>query len=492
MSALSPPRPYAWHAPQAEDLDWSLGGEAVDLARTAGLDLDPWQDDLLRASLARRPDGRWAAVEVGACVPRQNGKGTVVEARQLAGLFIIGDRLTTYSAHQFDTSLEAFNRLLFLIEDTPELEQEVMRVSRSHGDEGIYLRGRRRIRFRTRTGSGGRGFSGDTMFFDEAMILRETMIGALVPTLSARENPQLWYLGSAVDQTVHEHGVAFARIRERGLRGEDPLLAYIEFSAMPDADKEAMSPSAVPADVLDDHDVWARANPGLGVRVSEEFVGVERQTMDPRTFAVERLGIGDWPDTTPASATVIDLQRWRGLVDTRSEISDGLVLAFDVTPERSGASISAAGIRADGLVHVEVIDRRSGTRWIPARLAELRKRHQPRAVVCDGRSPAGSLVEKCADAGVTVEKLTTEQYVESCGAFFDLVDNELLRHLGGEALETAIRGAAKRPLVDAWAWSRKGSTVDITPLVSATIAAARSESSRGRSSYEHKDLLVLG
>jgi hypothetical protein len=35
---------------------------------------------------------------------------------------------------------------------------------------------------------------------------------------------------------------------------------------------------------------------------------------------------------------------------------------------------------------------------------------------------------------------------------------------------TAIRGATTRPLGDAWAWSRKNSDVDITPLVSCTLA----------------------
>jgi hypothetical protein len=34
----------------------------------------------------------------------------------------------------------------------------------------------------------------------------------------------------------------------------------------------------------------------------------------------------------------------------------------------------------------------------------------------------------------------------------------------------ALRGAVQRPLGDAWGWSRKNSTVDITPLVAGTIA----------------------
>jgi hypothetical protein len=143
-----------------------------------------------------------------------------------------------------------------LIEDTPELDQQVKRVSRSHGEEGIELMNGSRLRFRTRTKGGGRGFTGDWLGLDEAMILPEMAIGALLPTLSARPDPQVWYMASAVDQDIHEHGVVLARLRERGLAGEDPSLAYFEWS--PDVEL------ALVEDVAGDEQTWAEANPGAG------------------------------------------------------------------------------------------------------------------------------------------------------------------------------------------------------------------------------------
>jgi len=178
----------------------TTGAEAIELAALAGLNLDPWQQLVLTEALGERADGKWAAFEVGVVVPRQNGKGGILEARELAGLFLLGERFIVHSAHQFDTSLEAFMRLLHLIEGTPELEKNVKKVSRSHGEEGIELKTGQRIRFRTRTSNGGRGFTGDCLILDEAMSLPVTAHGALLPTLSARPNPQVWYLGSSVDQ----------------------------------------------------------------------------------------------------------------------------------------------------------------------------------------------------------------------------------------------------------------------------------------------------
>lgn len=456
-------RPRIAHYPESAS---SAGREAVDLAVLAGLVLDPWQAFVLEHSLAERPDGKWASFEVGCVVPRQNGKGGILEARELAGLFLLGERLLVHSAHQFDTSLEAFRRLLFLIEDTPELSRRVKRVSRAHGEEGIELLTGQRIRFRTRTKGGGRGFTGDWLGLDEAMILPETAHGALLPTLSARPNPQVWYMGSAVDQLVHEHGVVFARIRERGLSGADDSLAFFEWSAeSTDHDGATLSPSQVPPDVAASEDSWRQANPALGIRISAEHIEHERRSMDPRTFAVERLGIGDWPETDPDAGSVIDLVRWRSLADATSAMVDPICFAFDVTPDRAYSSICAAGRRADGLIHVEVIDQRRGTGWLAARIAELRERHSPSAILCDASGPAASI-----DAG-KVEQVTTADYTKACGVIFDLVEDELLRHLGTIELDTAIRGAAKRPLVDAWAWSRKSSKVDISPLVAVTLAA---------------------
>jgi phage terminase large subunit-like protein len=313
------------------------GQEAVELAAMAGLTLDPWQEFVLVNALSEKPGGQWSAFEVGIDVPRQNGKGGILEARELAGLYLLSERLLIHSAHQFDTSLEAFRRLLILIEDTPDLERRVKRVTRSHGEEGIELMGGQRIRFRTRTKGGGRGFSADCLILDEAMYIPEAMHGALLPTLSARPNPQVWYAGSAVDQWVHENGVVFARVRERGHAGGDQGLAWFEWSVA------NANPEWVDVDSAEQLEAWARANPGLGIRITPEHIEQERRSMDPRTFAVERLGVGDWPSTRPEDDAVIAMDKWKGCADKDSKPGSPLVFTFDVTPNRSRGAIAVGG-----------------------------------------------------------------------------------------------------------------------------------------------------
>lgn len=49
----------------------SVGQEAIELARLAGLQLDDWQQWLMVESLQVGSTGRWSAFEVGVILPRQ-------------------------------------------------------------------------------------------------------------------------------------------------------------------------------------------------------------------------------------------------------------------------------------------------------------------------------------------------------------------------------------------------------------------------------------
>lgn len=453
------------------DYESSAGGEAIELAALAGLVLDEWQQFVLVNALGERADGRWAAPTVGLVVGRQNGKNSVLEARELAGIFLLDERVIVHSAHEQATSSEHFRRLLALIEGVPEFERRILKVVQGKGAEAIELRGGQRVLFKTRTGGGGRGFTGNLIVFDEAMILSAAAKAALIPTLAAQSmigNPQTWYAGSAVDQMNPKHdGLELSRIRAGGIAGADKI-AYFEWSAFGDNPDEVSERDAA------DPKMWALANPGLGIRIAEEWVEHERTVeLGAREFAVERLGVGDWPDPEGGGDRVIDPEAWEQLTDEQSKAMDPVCFAFDIAPDRSWSTVGVAGKRPDGLAHVEVVDRRRGTGWLVARLVELRDEHQNIGFICDGKGPAGSLLPELEQAGVPVTPVSAAEHAQGCGMFFDAVDQKTVRHLGQErnpALVAAVRGAARRPLGDAWSWSRKNSSVDISPLVASTLA----------------------
>jgi phage terminase large subunit-like protein len=176
----------------------SAGRDAVDLAEFAGLTLDPWQCDVLEGALGTTAAGRWAAMEVAVIVPRQNGKGGILEARQLFGLYLNPrDELQTHTAHRFDTCLDHFRRVRGLIEGNDELLAKVKRngIKDSNGKESIELVDGHRLLFKARSKGSGRGFSGDVVYLDEAFYLQG--LGDMIPSLSARGDPQVWYSSSA-------------------------------------------------------------------------------------------------------------------------------------------------------------------------------------------------------------------------------------------------------------------------------------------------------
>ena len=216
-----------------------------------------------------------------------------------------------------------------------------------------------------RSSGSGRGFSGDLIVLDEAQRLKDDAMAALLPTLCARPDPQVWYAASA--GTVDS--VQLGRVRERGIAGDDPSLAFFEWSA-----DEADDPAV--------WETWAKANPGLGIRITEDYVTRERAALSPGAFAQERLTIGRYPTDVLDAWAVILKPDWLRLADPGSQAGDPVVFAAEVAqvaPYRKVAAIGVAGFRADGRLHAEVVEHADGTDWVAPRLAELRRRHRPAA-----------------------------------------------------------------------------------------------------------------
>jgi hypothetical protein len=468
----------------------TAGDEAIEVYELAGGSMDPWQQLVLRDSMGERPDGRWAAFEVGLVVARQNGKDEILCARELWGLFIGGERLLIHSAHKFDTAMEHLERLVGLIENVPEFSRRVKKINRSHGQEGITLRGGARIRFRARTRSGGgRGYTGDCVIFNEAMELPDEIVGSIMPTMSARSmlrpGPQIWIAGSAVDQTTMSNGLVLARVREAGVAGGNDRLAYFEHSSDVEGwleahglrfDSRRPEVEQVTAAMLADTEMWAQANPALGYRISVEHVGTELRSpsMSPRQFAVERLGIGDWPDTSEDGGRVVGREAWAAIAerDQANRITGRPTFAVDASPDHAWAALAVAGGREDDLDQFAVVEHERGMDWIVELCAQHQARNKRSVFVVDGKGPAASLIDDLKAAGVRVLVASTEDYGNACGQFADAVAAGQVRYPYPQPeLDDALAGARMATLGDRWKWGRRTSTgSDITTLVAVTLA----------------------
>ncbi|MYV56514.1 terminase [Streptomyces sp. SID3212] len=459
----------------------SAGQEAVELAAQAGLHLDPWQQLVLHEGMGEKPGGGWSAFEVCTNVPRQNGKGGIIEARELWGLFLGGERMILHSAHQFKTSKVAFRRIVGLITNCDDLRKRVKAVRYTTGEESIELLDGAILQFLARSGGSGRGFTGDCNIMDEAMYLGRDAMSALMFTMAAIADPQLWYFGSA---GVGSPSVQLARLRRRALEAlefgrPDPSLAYFEWSI--DQHRDECPPDCAEHDDPESPEAVLRANPGVGYRLTLEKSMNERLSVSPEDYARERLGVGEYPSDVEDTWRVIPEDTWRALGDGTSVPSDPVAFAVDTTPERSHSAITVAGPSGDA-VHVEVVDHRPGTGWVVTRLVDLVEKWRPCAVVIDAGGPAASLIPALRKALVEKKldqvggrdllvEMKTREVVAAAGQFYDAVIEQGIVHLDQAPLATALAGADKRPVGEGWAWARRGVTVDISPLVSATHAA---------------------
>lgn len=448
---------------------------AGELGAKAGLVLDPHQQESVDVWCAVGPDGRWLCFECAEIESRQNGKGSRLEVRVLAGLVLFGEELIIWTAHQYKTALELFlrvKRLIRTLVEVGEIPPGVIKEINTNGEQGFErLDTGQRVKFIARSKDSGRGFSGDLVIIDEAYAYTPAMQEALLPTLSARPNPQIIYASSP--PLTGDTGEILYDLRDRGEAGGDPGLCWRDWGLAGDLDH-------LDTIDLDDRALWRATNAALPGRITEDHVARERRALGREGFARERLGV--WPVRIQAGNGVIDMDLWGDLADATSRREGDVAIAVDVTPERDRAAIAIRGVRADGLAHWELIDQRPGTDWIVRRLVGLRERHRPVAVAVDGKGPAASLIPDLVKAGVKPpddrekpqrgDLLVTgpQDMADAFGAFVDAARQARGRHRDQPDLTSALAGAKTRMLGDGGqAWGRKGST-NIAPLVAVTLA----------------------
>jgi phage terminase large subunit-like protein len=440
----------------------------------------PWQQHV--ADVAGEIDprtGRLIYREIRLTVPRQSGKTTLVLAknvhRMLEARHFGGRQHLTYVAQTRDKAREKF------VDDYVEDLKEIKRLRGrwkprlSNGSESIRWNNGSRWGIESTTEKAGHGSTLDVGDIDEAFAQIDARAEqAMKPAMITRPSPQLWVISTAGTETSLylkgkvESGRQFA---EAGL---DHDVAYFEWSAADAAD---------PGDPA----AWWACMPALGHTVTEDAVRADYLSMrDNDLGGFCRAYLNLW---VPASYgdQVIPAADWAAVTDPASEIAgDWMVWSVDVSPDSATAAIAVAGPRADGLAHVEVADYREGDGWVVPRLVELRHTWGPRPVVLDPAGPVGALLPQLRDAGFVepdkdhpdglLHLMSGRDMAQACGAIKsgaakpaeDAV--RTWRQPGQAVVTDAIKGAGKRKLLDAWAWSRTSSSVDICPLVAQTEA----------------------
>lgn len=458
-------RPRLSHLPSGVATT-AAGAEAAEFAESCGLLLDPWQRWCLDQMLSERADGTWAATMVLLLLPRQNGKNAVLEALELAALYLFDEPRIIHTAHLQKTSADHMERMVALVKANEDLER-VTKFYFANGKEALRRTDNGgRIEFITRGKKTGRGGSPTRVVFDEALYLSDDQIQAILPSLSAQSMnedgpPQMIYTSSApLPDSLLLH-----RVRDHAMSGDARSMFYAEWGCELGVDPE-------------DRDAWYESNPGMGIRISEEWVEEnELAILSPEAFAIERLGVV-YPLDADAAEAKIPPDKWAATAGAATDATVGQVtISYGVSRDGEWSSIAVgAGSIADP--YVEVIDHRQGVGWLPARLVELVERWKPLAVGFNNAGPAaaqaGAVLEAFRNADLDVALLhpvNMAEYKAACGGFYtDVVEGRLRRPDGQGPLDVAVAEASERPLGDAWAWDIRNATLPLSPLEAVTVA----------------------
>lgn len=436
----------------------TLGDIVGDIATLAGFPPDPEQQLVLDAMFGIDKHKRYVAFEVCVIASRQNLKTGLFKMAAIGKSFVLERPLFVWSAHEFSTTQEAFRDLTILIESTPELDRRVSNIYRGNGDEAILLKNGSRIKFKARTKAGGRGLTGDDVLLDEAFALKPEHMGALMPTLSARPDPQIIYGSSAglVDSEV------LRRIRDRGRSGSSPKLLYVEWGNERGGCTDPACDHAIGTEgcALDDEARWQRSNPAMGRRITVEYVRDEREALPPLEFARERLGWWDEPGLTDA---FFGEGKWEALATKDKPPFESPTFGVARSVNQAWTSIGYAEQTERDTWHLAPVDRRPGAHWLREAVRDLHTRFPSARFVIATTGPASALIDDVvAEVGENlVLPANSAQLCDASADVYDRVQEGVVEHRSYPELDESVAAAERRDVGDRWAIGRKNGEVDV-------------------------------
>ena len=396
-------------------------------------------------------------------MPRQNGKNAILEARELYGLAVLGEKIL-HTAHRVDTARKSFLRLVKYFEGpgaSPDLAEMVVSIRKTNGQESITLSNGGSIEFSSRVNGGARGSTYDVVVFDEAQELTDDQMEAIMSTMAAAPsgNRQLIFTGTPPSPV--SPGTVFRKKRKTALSGDDKRCCWHEWSVAEVGD-------------VSDKERWYETNPGMGIRLDEDFTESELNTLSREGFARERLG---WWSDEAGGNPALSKTKWAECeANPAPAPTDGERVAYGVKFSADGQSyaLSAAAKPKDGPVLVECLEVGTTSNGTTALANWIIERKNVCAVcVIDGKSNTATLERKLLDGGFPrrgIKVASPAEVIAAASMTKDAVDEGALIHSGQPTLTESAVAAQKREIGSGGGWGFGDGEVPCGPIESASLA----------------------
>lgn len=461
-SAPSRARPRLHVArPYARDLSAPVAAAAAQ----AGIELLPWQVELLRDWSAIDGEGRFVHSRCGASIPRQAGKSVDGIAWALSLAVFMGYKVL-WTDHNYSTTCEMLDRFRDILgrkvaddrAEHPRFNARVTEVNNKTAQEFFKFKGGGVLAFSTRTKKAKMGFSFDVVVYDEAQELRHEHTQIITPTMTsgAKGNPQTLYLGTPT--RAGSPAEVFQGVRAEAWSDDPPAdLCWMEYGVDEVGD-------------IYDEDRWATVNPSLGYIANYAAIRLGLPpNLDELAFAQEYLGY--WlPKVADA---VVSAEEWGARAVPRELApKEGGRVAYGVKFSADGSSFALAAARKTegGPVHVELVANGSTSRG-PGELAEWVAARARTASCCvvDGLSGADSLVDAVGRVprGYIVRPGAAD-VMAAADMMLAAIRGGGMTHLDDPALDLSATTATRRAIGSRGGWGWGGDNA--TPIEAASLA----------------------
>lgn len=441
--------------------EYTLGPVVSEFCAGVGYRPDPEQGLGLNDIFAETVDELPVMPSYAVIGPRRNIKTGLEIQTAMGWLYVLEVPSVHYSAHKWKTAEETFDIFGEIIRNSDDLSRQMLPSSRGTGYAQLRWKTGQVMTFTTRTLDGGRGQQTDKHILDEALKLRPAHVGALLPALATRPLAQVLY-GSSAGQAMSQ---VLRDVRDRGRRGDDPLLGYLEFGAPLAGDQledgelvcdlgwECTHRRGTPGCGMDKPKVLQIANSQYGRRIAPRFFVQMRGEMPPEEFGREFLTWWDEPPVKAEDLPAFDEQAWneleRGEDDpiTSTPVSSfgiemDLDRAFTVIGGAGAFDHPESGLACTYVEHLGTF--RAGRRTTIRRCVELNETFGPAVFVIAGDGPAKALIPDLEEAGLDVITAGASDVMEACSDLVDGIADELVFHGPQSELKEAAEAARKR------------------------------------------------
>lgn len=326
-----------------------------------------------------------------------------------------------------------------------------------------------------------RGDAADVFHLDEAQDVdagdAAELMGGLKPLMDTRPGAALVVSGTAGPERIGPlwEVLELLRAGDPDVGGADWTAGQYEDDAEP-----------VDWDAIKDEDTAVQLvlanHPGVGTLTTEAVM--RKRYRDPLIplpqWAREYLSI--WPRT--AGSRVIAPDWWEaGQLLTFPKMPKRVAFGRDIKPGGESGAIAAAWRDDAGVAHVELVDHRSGTDWLPAVEQALCKAFPGCDIAYDdiqeGRATTTASLQLRPRPRLKVQ--TYRDHAAGCTTFLRELQlagepatrERTIKHADQRSFTAAVAVAAKRTVRDdrgLWMWTTGPEGGDVTPLVAATRA----------------------